>query len=359
MNQLFRTLLFLPEQASSIASRIDHLHYVVISITMVGAFAFAAAIGWFNWRYREGAHRGRSRKPDEREGHTRGGISYKAEFVIWGGLLVLFFAFWVVGFRQYVTARTPPKNAMQIYVTGKQWMWTFAYPDGRGSKGVVYVPVKKPIELVMTSRDVIHSFFVPAFRLKQDVVPGRTTTLWFEVKEPGVYQVLCAEYCGTNHSHMRAEVVALSPADYAKYLDSSPPPSSEGKGETMAERGERLANKYGCFRCHTTDGTPHIGPTWAGDFGTRVLLKSGKKVEVDAAYITRSIMDPMVQVRAGFKPVMPTYQGLISSGEVGAIVEYIRSLQKPPPPGGTEPLPRGPLKVERPPGSAARKGGSQ
>jgi cytochrome c oxidase subunit II len=345
MNELMRKILFLPEQASSVARDIDSLHYLVISITMVGAFSIALAIGIFAIRYRRGGTHCRDRTPDQRPGHTRGGLTIWVEVVAILSLLALFLVFWVIGYVQYLRLKSPPERAMPIYVSGKQWMWSFAYPDGRGSEGVLYVPVGEPIELIMTSRDVIHSFFVPQFRIKQDVVPGRTTSVWFEVEEPGTYDVFCTEYCGTGHSTMRATVVALAPADYDRFLGpeiegdwAATRAARGGPADSLAARGAEAANRYGCLRCHTTDGTPHIGPSWARVFGNEVLLDDGRRIEADAAYLTRSIMDPLEEVRAGFEPVMPTYRGLIPSPELGAIIEYIRSLRAAPDPTGIAPL---------------------
>jgi cytochrome c oxidase subunit 2 len=201
----------------------------------------------------------------------------------------------------------------------------------------------------MTSRDVIHSFFVPDFRVKHDVIPGRAVTTWFEAAEPGTYEILCAEYCGLSHSTMRGQVVALSPDDYARWQRSAPatppeepPPEIRGlpelagsmppfdldlEEETMARRGERAAAAQGCLRCHTLDGLPHIGPTWAGLYGASVPLQSGERAIVDAAYITESMMDPAAKIHRGFPAVMPSYLGRISPAETAAIVELIRSLR--------------------------------
>ena len=354
MNEMLRKLLFLPEQASTVAKGIDWLHYFVIITTMAGAVGVALAMLYFTVRYREGARNGKDQPPDERAGHTRGGLSMGFELSVFGGLLALFVLWWVIGFRQYVRIAEPPPNSMTIYVTGKQWMWSFAYPNGAGSNGVLYVPVGRPVKLVMTSRDVIHSFFVPPFRVKQDVVPGRSTTMWFEVKHAGRYPVYCAEYCGTGHSTMRAEVVALDDAEYEHTLDgldrlaiagpvmtAAPVPGEAAPKEplSLAVMGQRVAAKAGCFRCHTPDGTPHIGPTWAGLYGAVIPLEKGGSVIADDQYLTASMMDPAAQLHLGFKAVMPSYQGLLTAPEVGAVVEYIRSLRDVPRRDGDMPLP--------------------
>jgi cytochrome c oxidase subunit 2 len=228
-------------------------------------------------------------------------------------------------------------------------MWKFAYPDGPNAIGTLRVPLGRPVKLVMTSRDVIHSFFVPDFRLKQDVIPGRYTTLWFVARQPGTYQVLCAEYCGLLHSNMRASIVALSPADWARWLTETQPSvdatrsttglqaneetgkstvaaSRTGTDLDLAAQGREVAERFGCFGCHTTDGRPHIGPSWRGLYGSSVELKDGQHVLADESYLTESMMDPRKQVVRGFQPVMPSFQGLMKPAETAAIVELIKSL---------------------------------
>jgi cytochrome c oxidase subunit 2 len=191
----------------------------------------------------------------------------------------------------------------------------------------------------MTSRDVIHSFFVPAFRIKQDVVPGRTTVAWFEATKPGSYEILCTEYCGLEHSYMRGRVVVLDAGKWAERAESSQ------VGEDLARQGQKIAADYGCLRCHTVDGTPHLGPTWAGAFGRPVRLANGRTVIADEAYLTQSMMDPLLELHAGFPPIMPTYRGLLEGVEVAALVAYIKSLPAPDPisPLPTAPMPPSPV----------------
>lgn len=345
MNELMRRLLFLPEQASTIARDIDWLHYFVITVTMAGAAGVTAFVLYYIVRYRESAHRGGDLPPDRRPHHAPGGLSLRFELAVFGGLLALFVLWWVIGFRQFIRLTEPPRDCLTIYVTGKQWMWSFAYPDGSGSNGVLFVPAGRPIKLVMTSRDVIHSFYVPQFRVKQDVLPGRTTTMWFEALRPGRYPIYCTEYCGAQHSTMRAEVVALSGADYDRSLhglarlaiagprrgaSSVPGEAVPAEPLTLAEVGRQVAADAGCLRCHTPDGTPHIGPTWAGLFGATIPLEGGARAIADEAYLTSSMMDPAAQLHLGFQPVMPSYQGLLTAAQIGALVEYIRSLRDEP-----------------------------
>jgi cytochrome c oxidase subunit 2 len=221
---------------------------------------------------------------------------------------------------------------MPIYVSAKQWMWKFAYPDGPSSSEVLVVPVGRPIELIMTSRDVIHGFYVPAFRIKQDVVPGRATTAWFEATTTGTYDIMCTQYCGTRHSLMRGQVVVVSAEEFTRWSEAAKGPlalpGAKGNGEGLAPRGRELALSHGCLRCHSVDGAPSIGPTWANAFGHRRALEGGGDVLVDEAYITESLMDPNAKLAAGFKPVMPSYRGVLQPSETAAILEYMRSLRE-------------------------------
>jgi cytochrome c oxidase subunit 2 len=241
------------------------------------------------------------------------------ELLVIAGVLSMFLLWWVIGYRQYVKMLGEPADADIVYVDAKQWMWKFAYSDGRTSNDVLTVPVGRPIKLVMTSRDVIHSFFVPAFRVKQDVVPGQMTTLWFEATREGTYPNQCTEYCGRSHSTKRGEVVAVSDDEFDRLTRAA------GSGD-LASRGEKVAIERGCARCHSVDGSLDLGPTWAGLYGSRVRLASGLTVVADEAYLTRSMMDPMAEIHVGFSPVMPSFRGQLSATETAALVEYIRSL---------------------------------
>jgi cytochrome c oxidase subunit 2 len=328
-----REILFLPEQASTIAREIDWLHYSVILVTFAGVFLVTGVGAVFCIRYRSR----RPRRFDERRppGPTP---PLSAELGLIAGLFALFVAWWGVGFWQYVRLAEPPSGTYDVYVSSKQWMWKFAYPSGNHTIDTLYVPAQKPIRLLMTSRDVIHSFFVPEFRVKHDAVPGRYTSVWFTATNPGTYHILCAEYCGTEHSRMRGEVVALSARDFARWLEvdggGGPPDpdllSFSGSEPSLPLRGQTLAAKYGCLRCHTLDGSPHIGPTFAGLYDARIPLAQGGEVIADAAYLTESMMDPQRKLHRGYGPVMPSYLGYLQPGEVSAIVELIKSLQHAP-----------------------------
>ncbi|GHG77488.1 cytochrome c oxidase subunit II [Comamonas sp. JC664] len=338
MSELLRRILFLPDAASSLAPRVDRLHFFIIVTT----FIVGAGIGLtgliFLVRYRRG--RAEALAPV-----MTAPAWLEAAFA---GVPLAFFLLWgALGFQDYIWARTPPREALDVYVTGKQWMWKFAYPGGPGMVGVLHVPTGTPVRLLLTSRDVIHSFYVPAFRVKMDALPGRYTEIWFEAVRPGRYRVLCAEYCGLDHSRMRAEVVALEPGAFETWRarQRSEPTWASGEGEEesllgpLAAEGRVVAAKQGCLQCHTLDGTPHIGPTWLGLYGREEPLASGGSVRADVAYLTESMMDPLAKVVAGYAPVMPSFHGRLSAAEVGALIEFIKSLQpeRPEPPPVQEP----------------------
>ncbi len=330
MNEFLRRMLWLPEQASAYARSVDQLHYFVIITTMVSATAVGLAALIFFAVFRR-------RSETETTPHIEPRAIHEVLFI---GVPLAFFLVWfAIGYPQYVSLQTPPPNAMDVYVQGKKWMWKFAYPGGPNAVDVLHVPANRPVRLLLTSRDVIHSFFVPAFRLKQDVLPGRYTQTWFEADRPGTYEIFCAEYCGMGHSSMLGQVVVMKPEEFDTWLaeqrrgvalaqDSAPTPAEDvDPRTTLVEQGRRLAAEYGCFKCHTVDGTRHIGPSWLDLYRKRERLADGSSVVADEAYITHSMMDPRAQVVAGYQPVMPTFQGRIPAPEVAAIVEFIKSLR--------------------------------
>ncbi|RKG64024.1 cytochrome c oxidase subunit II [Corallococcus sp. CA054B] len=317
MNELLRRLFFLPEQGSTFAVKVDHLHYVLLLTTL----AVGAGIGTvglvFLVRYRR-------RTASDPTPRVLAPTWLEALFI--GVPLSLFLLWFVLGFKQFVWVMSPPQDALDVYVTGKQWMWKFTYPGGPSAIDTLVVPAGRPVRLLLTSRDVIHSFYVPDFRMKRDAIPGRYTDLWFEAPKPGRHQVLCAEYCGMDHSQMRGEVVVLPPSDFEAWQDAQRR-NLPVAAEPMAVRGERIAAAQGCLQCHTVTGAPHIGPTWLGLYGRQEPLEGGGAVLADEAYLTESMMDPLAKVVAGYAPVMPGYHGRLSAEDSGALVEFIKSLR--------------------------------
>src|SRR5512140_55062 len=328
MNELMRKLLFLPEEATEYAAQVDRLHFFVITVTMIGATGVAIAAIVFFLKYRR-----------KTEGQTppHGEPKPLHEVLFIASPLGLFLLWFAIGFPLFVKLQSPPKDAMDVYVQGKKWMWKFAYPGGPNGVDVLRVPAGRPVRLLITSRDVIHSFFVPDFRLKQDAVPGRYSQTWFTATSPGRHQVLCAEYCGIGHSAMLAEIIAMAPAEYDAWIADArrstvvaaqdSPDDRMDPRTSLQEQGRKLAAEYGCFKCHTVDGTRHIGPTWLDLYRKSEKLQDGKTVIADESYLTESMMDPAAKIVAGYQNVMPTFQGRVPAPEIAAIVEFIKTLR--------------------------------
>jgi len=316
-------LRFVPEQASSTAAPVDDLFLFLTLLTAVIGFSIAAGIVYFSLRYR--------RRPGNLKPKPGGGnLLLELGWTVIPTVISLFIFYW--GARVYFTLATPPADAMEVYVVGKQWMWKFQHPAGPMEIDELHVPIGRDIKLTLTTEDVIHSFFVPAFRIKTDVVPGRYRTLWFRATRPGSYHLFCAEYCGTNHSGMRGVVVAMEPTAYQDWL-------SLGKTTgSIAAEGEKLFQQLACTSCHRSD-LQGSGPVLEGLFGKRVALRDGRSVLADESYLRESILAPESQVVAGFEPIMPNFRGLLSEEQVLKLVVYIKSLENHPPDVGNPPRP--------------------
>ena len=235
-------------------------------------------------------------------------------------IFMLIFAWGAVIFFQ---ERTPPKDAAEVYVVAKQWMWKIEHAEGQRELNELHVPVDRDVRLIMTSQDVIHSFYIPAFRIKQDVLPGRYTTEWFRATKPGTYHLFCAEYCGTMHSGMVGEVVVMTQPDYEAWM-------AGGKaGGSMASSGAELFQSLGCVTCHRADSQGR-GPNLVGVFGKPVLLEDGRTVVADENYVRESIVSPAAKVVNGYKPIMPVFQGLVTEEQLNSLVAYVKSLSQPP-----------------------------
>jgi cytochrome c oxidase subunit 2 len=227
------------------------------------------------------------------------------------------------GARIFAALQEPPAGALEAHVVGRQWMWKVQHLEGRREIDELHVPIGRPVKLIMTSEDVIHSFYVPAFRTKQDVIPGRYTTLWFEATKPGVFHLFCAEYCGTLHSGMIGRVVAMEPAAFQAWLAGA---SDTGAPlPTAAEAGAQLFEAQGCPSCHRA-GAEQRGPRLERLFGSTVTLAGGRTVVADETYLRESILDANAKVVAGFEPLMPTYRGLLSEEQVLQLITYLKGL---------------------------------
>lgn len=331
LNEAMRRMLFLPEQASTLALRIDRLHYFVFIVTMLSSAGVGLLAVYFMFRYRERVKNASTPVVNP---------SGRFEAVVIAIPLFLFLLWVFVGFKDFIWASNSPKNAMDVYVTAKKWMWHFALPDGPNANSTLTVPARRPVRLLMTSRDVIHSFFVPEFRIKRDVLPGRYTESWFEATKPGRYRIYCTEYCGTWHSQMVGEVIVLEPGEFDQWLAQKREGLAErvdtsGGAEFGAEsfrgnlvtHGQRLAAVHGCFKCHSVDGQPHIGPTWTDLYRRKTTLQTGETIIADEGYLTESMMEPYLKMVKGYQQVMPSFRGKLAAPEAAALVEYIKSLR--------------------------------
>ena len=250
--------------------------------------------------------------------------------------LFVMMTFFVWGAVIFFKERTPPADATEVYVVAKQWMWKIEHMEGQHEINELHVPTGQNIKLIMTSQDVIHSFFVPAFRLKQDVLPGRYTTLWFKATRPGRYHLFCAEYCGTMHSGMGGDIVVMEPQEYAQWLATGP-------SSPLQDTGRALFSSLGCATCHRSDAQGR-GPNLQGIYNKPVLLEDGRTVIADENYVRESIVNPTAKIVSGFKPVMPTFQGIVSEEQLNALVAYVKSLSQPLPGTAgleTQPIPSG------------------
>jgi len=261
----------------------------------------------------------RRRSEDERPPRLRGDLRLEVFWTVvpFGLMLIMFFG----GAKLYFITYQPPADSLEINDVAKQWMWKVRHPDGQQEIDQLHVPVGRAVKLLLTSQDVIHSFFVPAFRIKTDVLPGRYTTMWFQATKPGEYHLFCAEYCGTQHSGMVGRVVAMASSDYQAWL------SSRESGLTLGEAGERLFGRFGCVSCHGETNSQR-GPSLVGLFGRTVKLQDGSTVVADENYIRESIVLPQAKIVAGYQPIMPTFKGLIGEDAIVEIVSYLKSLSQ-------------------------------
>jgi cytochrome c oxidase subunit 2 len=300
-----------PTQASTMAAKVDALYFFLLAVSAFFVILIATLIVVFGVRYRRRAHGDVGAK-------VIPALSLEIAWTIIPlGLGLVMFAW---GANVYFAQAQPPAETLDIYVTGKQWMWKFQHLDGQREINELHVPANRAVRLTGTSEDVIHSLFVPAFRLKADVMPGRYTTLWFNATTPGRYHLFCAEYCGTQHSGMIGTIVVMEPTEYQAWLSGG---ASEG---SLASQGQKLFQDFACITCHRSD-VQGRGPNLEGLFGSNVELNGGQVATADEAYIRESILSPSAKVTVGFQPIMPTFQGLVSEEQLMALVEYIKSLK--------------------------------
>ncbi|HEX5060230.1 MAG TPA: cytochrome c oxidase subunit II [Kofleriaceae bacterium] len=319
---------WMPKSVNEAADDSDLMFYSVLALSAIFFFAITIAVVYFAVKYR---HRP-GHKPQPSAAHN------DALEITWTVIptIIVVFLFWY-GWRSYIRVVTPPQKAVEIQVLAWRWNWQFTHANGVTDSDL-HVPVNTPVRLVMTSKDVLHSFYAPAMRVKQDLVPRRYTYAWFKATKPGTYRLTCAEYCGTSHAQMacletdkhtgsclrRAVVVVHSPGDYERYLADK---AANMLNMAPVDLGKLVYEKKGCNACHTVDGSARVGPTWKGSFGTTVPLSDGTSAKVDENYIRESMMAPQAKLHQGYPPSMPSFEGQLKEKEIEGVIEYMKSLK--------------------------------
>jgi cytochrome c oxidase subunit 2 len=301
-----------PEQASTVAKYVDGLYLGLVAICGAVSLLIWLVIFYFAIKYR--------RRPDnELAQEQEPPAALEMTWIVVP--TIIFLGIFVAGAWVYFRIQRVPTNALEVYATGRQWMWKFQHPTGQREINTLHVPVNRPVKITMASEDVIHSLWFPAFRVKNDVLPNRYRTMWFQATKTGRFHIFCAEYCGTLHSGMIGWVEVMEPTEYQKWLAGG----SEG---SLASQGETLFQKYACNTCHTNDATGR-GPVLAGITGKPIALADGRSVVADDNYIRESILNPTAKIAAGFQPIMPTFQGQVSEEDLIRLISYVKSIPAP------------------------------
>jgi len=298
-----------PEQASTLAPRVDSLYWFIVAVTAFVAILVTVLVIYFAAKYR-------TDDPTAIGVPITGSIPLELAWSIIPFVVSIVIFVWAADV--YFALHRPPDQTMEIYSTAKRWMWRFQHLDGKSEINELHVPVGRAVKITFTSEDVLHSLYFPSFRVKADAIPGRYSTVWFTATKTGEYHIFCAEYCGTKHSGMRGRITVMEPAAYQSWL-------SGGTEGPLSVRGERLFNDFACNTCHLRDGTGR-GPSLVNKFGTQETLANGAVLAVDESYLRESILNPQAKLVAGYQPLMPTFQGLVTEESVMALIEYVKSL---------------------------------
>lgn len=314
LHEVDKGLQLIPEQATNYAGQVDHLYFALVAASAIILLLVIGLIAAFGFHYRAGNDKAdRSNLPSTR-------TENKVEIAVLGAMLVAFMAFFGWGATLYLDAYRGPDSAMTIEIVGKQWMWKIQHPDGTREINTLHIPVDEVIELQVSSQDVIHSFFVPAFRLKRDVVPGKEQKAWFKASKTGEYRFFCAEYCGSFHSRMLGKVVVMERGAYQAWL------TRQGTDGSLAAAGKELFEAHGCSGCHMGKSSVRA-PSLDGIYGRSVALSDERVILADEAYIRDSILHPEKHIVAGYAPIMPSFAGQITEDELLRIIAYIKSLE--------------------------------
>jgi cytochrome c oxidase subunit 2 len=300
---------------TNLSSSVDGIFLLIVGISLVLLIGVTGTMVYFAVHYRRSKH--------PRAENIEGNLALEIVWTVLPTLLVLAI-FWV-GWKGFVFLRTVPNDAMLVKVTARMWSWHFTYENGATS-GVLKLPVNKPVKLLITSADVLHSLSIPAFHVKEDAVPGRENYLWFQPDVTGSYDLFCTEYCGMGHSAMVTKVEVMAEQDFAAWYRTA---QGQAAAEAARPDGAKLFVEKGCSACHSIDGSPKVGPTLKGVFGHRMTVLTGGKerqITADEAYLRKSLLDPASDVVKGFPPIMPPQKGVLSDAEIDALIAYLKTL---------------------------------
>ena len=310
---MFSGIPLFPEQASTLAPRVDNLYLFIVAVTAFFALVVTIVVIVFAVKYR-------TDDPLAVGARIHGSSPLELAWSIIPLAIAMVMFAWSADV--FFDLQRPPDQALEIYATGKRWMWKFQHIDGQNEINELHVPLGRAVKVTFTSEDVLHSLFFPAFRTKADAIPGRYSSVWFSATKLGEFHIFCAEYCGTRHSGMVGKVVVMEPAAYQAWLTGGV------VGGSLSKRGEQLFSDLSCNTCHRNDGSGR-GPSLVNKFGQPQQLADGTSVTMDEAYVRESILTPQIKVAAGYTPLMPTFQGLLSEENVIALVEYVKTLKAP------------------------------
>jgi len=321
---MFTNFPFFPEQASVQAAQVDAIYFFMVAVTAFFSLLIASLIVLFAIKYRR-------RHKDDIGADIHGSLALELLWTVIPFFITMVMFAW--GAKVFFDIYRPPAGAMEVYIVGKQWMWKAQHLDGMREINELHVPVGRPVKLTMGSEDVLHSFYIPSFRVKADVIPGRLNVLWFTATKPGKYHLFCAEYCGTKHSGMIGWVYAMEPTEFQTWLGGG------STSDTPAAAGEKLFTDLACISCHRDDAQARA-PQLKGLFGHTVQLQGGGTAVADESYIRESIVNPQAKIVNGYPPLMPTFQGMVTEEQLLQLIAYVRSLgavAPPPAPGGAAP----------------------
>jgi cytochrome c oxidase subunit 2 len=310
---MFAGIPLFPEQASTLAPRVDNLYFFIVAVTAFFGIVTSVVVVWFAMKYR-------TDNPLAVGTRITGSIPLELAWSLIPFVISIVIFVWATDV--FMDIYRPPDQTLEIYATGKRWMWKFQHLDGKGEINELHIPAGRAVKVTFTSEDVLHSLYFPSFRTKADAIPGRYSSVWFNATKPGVYHIFCAEYCGTQHSGMVGKVHVLEPAAYQAWLSGS----GADSGGSLATRGERLFNDLACNTCHQDAGGGR-GPSLVNRFGAQERLASGEMVTINDSYVRESILNPQLKIVNGYQPLMPTFQGMVSEEGVMALIEYVKSKQ--------------------------------